>query len=132
MSQENVEIVRRLFGDLSRGDLTAAAGHLSAEVEWDTNARGADGSIAHGRGAVISGIREWLEVWEDPSFDVVDVRDAGDRVAAHARQSARGRGSGFQGDVNAFATYTFADGKIAAYREYPTWSDAVKAVGLEV
>jgi len=131
MSQENVEVVRSLLNDLSQGDLEAAAGHLSAGVEWDTSARGSDGSVVHGREAAISVIREWLDVWEDASFYIVDIRGAGGRVAGHARQNARGKGSGLRGEVDGFAAYEFAEGKIEAYREYPTWADCLKAVGLQ-
>ena len=130
MSQENVEVVRRFFDDLTRGDLEAAATRLSAEVVWDTNVRGSDGSVVYGHETVIDVIRAWLDVWEDASFDVPEIRGADDQVAGHVRQHARGKSSGIQGDVDAFATYEFADGKIAAYREYSTWSEALKAVGL--
>lgn len=130
MSQENVEIVYSLFDDLTRGDLVAAEARLSAGVEWDTNARGSDGSVVCGPEAAITVIQEWLDAWEDARFEVLDVRSASDQVAGHARQHARGKGSGITGEVDAFATYKFADGKIAAYREYSTWSEALKAVGL--
>jgi ketosteroid isomerase-like protein len=120
-----------MFDDLTRGDFVAAEARLSAGVEWDTNARGSDGSTVHGREAAIRVIQEWLGAWEDASFEVLRVRSAGDDVAAHARQHARGKGSGLTGDVDAFATYEFLDGKVAVYREYATWSDCLRAVGLE-
>jgi ketosteroid isomerase-like protein len=131
MSQANVEVVRRLYEALGRGDFRAAEAQLGPEVEWNTNARGSDGTVVFGPGGVMDGIRDWLDVWEDVSFEVRDVRDAGDRIAAHTRQHARGKGSGVRGDVDAYAIFTVADGVIAAYREYPTWPECLGAAGLE-
>ncbi len=90
-------IVRGLFDDLTRGDLASTEARLTAGVEWDTNARGADGSVVYGREAAITVIHEWLDAWEDASFEVLDVRSAGDQFAGRARQHARGKGSGHHG-----------------------------------
>jgi ketosteroid isomerase-like protein len=115
---------------LGRGDLEAAAA-ACADVVWDTSARGADGTVVYGSEGVIDVIRDWLEVWEDVSFQMREIRDARDQSAGHVRQHARGRVSGVRGAVDAFATFKLGDGKIAAYREYSTWSAALEAVGLE-
>ena len=48
MSHEDVEIVRRLYDDLSSGDLAAVEAKLGAGVEWDTQARGSDGALVYG------------------------------------------------------------------------------------
>jgi limonene-1,2-epoxide hydrolase len=130
MSQENVETVRALYEALGRGDFQAAEARLAAAVAWDTNARGSDGTVVVGPEGAMGVIRDWLDVWEDVSFEV-DARDAGDRIAAHMRQHARGRSSGVPGEVHAFAVFTVVDGRIAVYREYPTWSECLEAVGLE-
>jgi ketosteroid isomerase-like protein len=131
VSQENVEVVRGLYEALDRGDVEAAEARLGDAVAWDTNARGSDGAVAHGPEGVIAVIREWLEVWEDVRFEIRDARDAGDRVAAHVRQHARGRGSGVRGSVDAFARFTVTDGEIVAYREYESWSECLDELGRE-
>jgi len=128
---QNAKIVQTFYDALGRGDLEAAATCLSADVVWDTSARGADGTVVYGAEGVIDVIRDWLEVWEDVSFQVREMRDAREQTAGHVRQQARGRVSGVRGAVDAFATFKLGDGKIAAYREYPTWSAALDAVGLE-
>jgi ketosteroid isomerase-like protein len=131
MSREKVEVVRALYQALDSGDFRAAEAQLAAGVEWDTNARGSDGAVVRGPRAVMGVIRDWLDVWEDVSFEVCDVRDVGDRVAAHMRQHARGKSSGVRGNVDAYAVFTVADDQIAAYREHETWSACLGAVGLE-
>src|SRR5256714_15576815 len=130
MSHEDVEIVRRLYDDLSRGDLAAVEAKLGAGVEWDTQARGSDGALVYGVEGVANAIREWLDAWEDATFEVREVRDAGDQIAAHLRQHARAKISGIEGDVDAFASFRVSAGKIIGYREHSSWPAAVQAVGL--
>jgi ketosteroid isomerase-like protein len=130
MSRENVEIVRRIYDDLSRGDLEAVVAQLAAGVEWDTQARGSDGAVVRGIEDVAKGTREWLDAWEDASFELREVRDAGAQIAAHVRQHATAKISGIEGDVDAFASFRISNGKIVGYREHSTWSAALEAVGL--
>jgi ketosteroid isomerase-like protein len=130
MSEQNVEIVRRVYNEMSRGDYEAAAAHLGAGVEWDTSVRGSDGAIVYGAKDVVKVTLEWLDAWEDVSFEVREVRDAGDQIAAHLRQHATAKISGIEGDVDAFASFRVSKGKIVGYREYESWSAALAAVGL--
>ena len=130
MSQENVELVRALYRDLSRSDLAAVEAKLGSGVEWDTEARGSDGALVYGIEGVAKAIEEWLDAWEDASFEVREVRDAGDQIAAHLRQHATAKISGIAGDVDAFASFRVSAGKIIGYREHPSWPAAVQDVGL--
>ena len=130
MSQGDMEIVRGLYDDLSRRDLAAVEAKLGAEVEWDTQARGSDGALVYGIEAAANTIREWLDAWEDATFEVLDIRDAGDQIAGHLRQHATAKISGIAGDVDAFAAFRMHGGKIVGYREHSTWSEALAFVGL--
>jgi ketosteroid isomerase-like protein len=44
MSEQRVDVVRRIYDDLSRGDLADVEAQLAAGVESDTQARGSDGA----------------------------------------------------------------------------------------
>jgi ketosteroid isomerase-like protein len=130
VSQENVEIVRRFYSDANRRDDEATAAHLAEGVEWDTTARGSDGTIVYGVEEVARVSLEWLDAWEDATFELREALDGGDQVAAWMRQHARGKGSGVTGDLDWFACWRFSDAKVIGYREYATWAEALKAVGL--
>jgi hypothetical protein len=84
----------------------------------------------YGIEGVAKAIQEWLDAWEDASFEVREVRDAGDQIAAHLRQHATAKISGIEGDVDAFASFRVCAGKIIGYREHSSWPAAVEAVGL--
>ena len=131
MSQHSLEVVQTIYDALSRGDLQDFEAQLAAGVEWDTQARGSDGAVVHGVDGVARAIREWLDAWENASFELREVRDAGDQLAAHVRQHATAKISGIEGDVDAFASFTVSNGKIVGYVEHSTWSAALEAVGLQ-
>ena len=129
ISEQNVEIVRRwLWAFENSDDVFRELTH--PEVEWDTQARGSDGALVYGVEGVANTIREWLEAWEDATFEVLEIRDAGDQIAAHLRQHARAKISGIEGDVDAYASFRMSDGEIVGYREHSTWSAALASVGL--
>ena len=58
MSQENVEVVRRLFTTLDSQDWEAALGLFDPEVEWSPT----EGNF-HGLEGVVTSLAEWLEPW---------------------------------------------------------------------
>jgi len=128
MSQQNVEVVLGMYDDLGRGDFEAVAARLAPRVEWDTLARGSDGAVVTGAQEVVKGMVEWLDAWDDVSFEVRAVRDGGEQIALHVRQHARGKGSGVEGDVEAFACCRLYAGVIVGYREYTSWPATVEAL----
>jgi ketosteroid isomerase-like protein len=141
MSQENVEIVRRVWEAIGegfdRGD--AAAGFdapfelgLFAPTSTYTPAAEVPGSETYiGR----DGFGEFLRAW---TADFVDFRmwpeqiiDAGgDRVVAVLRQSARGRGSGAAVELRFASVYTLKGGQVVDRQNYLDPAEALEAVGL--
>jgi ketosteroid isomerase-like protein len=131
VSQENVELLRNAFQAFTTEGSVAVAAYLAPDIEWDTSARGSDGGVAHGIEAVIRVTDEWVAAWKDVRVELSQIRGAGDQFAVHFRQRAKGTYSGIEGDLDWFASVSVARGKITTYREHPTWTEALKAVGLE-
>jgi hypothetical protein len=67
MSEENVEVVRRLFDAAARRDSAAVFDIYDAYIVWDASRteRGAmAGRVVLGREALLRWLREWYEPWE--------------------------------------------------------------------
>jgi ketosteroid isomerase-like protein len=142
MSQENVELVRRLQPSrdtdlvaLFRDDATAAALMEALSPFFHADFEATTVAIAPGqriRFAGLDGLRaawlDWLEPWERYRTEVEDVIDAGDEVVARDR----GRRAGMTVEVSVVgaSVWTVRDGKFAKAAFYVNRSEALEAVGL--
>src|SRR6266542_4487448 len=87
MSQENIEVVRRLYTMLTRGDDRL----LDLLAAFFNEAR---------------------ETWgELPAWEPEELIDAGDKVFAFIRTSAQGKASGAEVEARVANVWTFRDGK---------------------
>ena len=137
MSQENVELVRRLSEALNRGiandDLNSVLrDFLDRDIDWRA-AEGAIDDVGGMRGH--DAIRRYIEDWSD-GFDnltlapheFVEVDD--DRVMAVQRLSGRAKHTGIETELTFFVIYTIREGRFVKVREYVTREEALEAAGL--
>jgi ketosteroid isomerase-like protein len=133
VSQENVEIVRRVFLATSSGDPAATAEAFDPDIEWDMTAVGGWAEKDVYRGAEVPRfLRDWADAWQDWRFDVEEVRAAGDEqvfVAIH--EWATGVESLAQVDQRRWFAVEVRDRRIVRVRMFSERGDAVAAVGLE-
>ena len=131
MSQENVEIVRRLFDAWSRGDFSVGADVLDPDIRvvW-LSVIDAGENETRGVEAAVAMLASWVTNWEDPTLTAERILDAGDEVAVIAVWRARGEGSGVASEWRHGAVWTFRDGKVIEAISYPDPADALEAVGL--
>jgi ketosteroid isomerase-like protein len=136
MSQDNIETVRTLLEGFQRRDHEQAFAFYDPEIEWDASATAELipdlAGRYHGHEGIRAYWRHWLSAWRDLSFDVEDVRAAGDQVVALIRnQSQVGRHSGIETALPPYAlVFTFRDGKVVRWKSYTDQDDALAAVGL--
>ena len=129
MSQENMELVRRLYDAYFLGQLgTVAETILDAEIEW--HASDAFG-VVHGREAVVAHLNDVRASFDDWIMTAMDLLDAGDDVIGVHQASVVGRTTGAKVDIRFAAVYSFRAGQIVLVHEFETRSEALKAVGLE-
>jgi ketosteroid isomerase-like protein len=127
MSQENVEIVRRFYESIHRGDHAEALACLAPDVDYRVLQEGP----ARGPDAVEAMWGRWESEWEEGGEAVAEeFIDAGDQVVATVRESGRGRGSGIEVDARVFKVFTFRSGKVVRMVEFIERSEALEAVGL--
>jgi ketosteroid isomerase-like protein len=133
MPQENVEVVRRLYGEFERGNFLGVAQLLDPGVEWQWSRRSTaliGGKSFRGLEQVEAGIREWLIDWEWFSVIGEEFIDAGDHVVVKARTEARLRdGRGAVPDHHT-DVITVRDHKVLRMETFDDRSDALEAAGL--
>ena len=76
MSQENVELVRRAFSSVNRGDVRSAleAAADDFEMNW-SNSIGPVKGVYRGRGQVTEAWESFLEAWDALRWDMQEVVD---------------------------------------------------------
>ena len=146
MSQENVDLVRRLqpSGDTDlvatfRDDATAAAvmERLSpffyddVEIVWPPTFVAGEGVRFVGLEGLRAAWLDWLEPWESYRVEVEDVIDAGDDAVVLVRDFGRRAGMTAEVSVVGGAVWTVRDGRVARVAFYLNRGEALKAVGLE-
>jgi ketosteroid isomerase-like protein len=116
MSQSNVEIARRGFEAVMRGDLDAIGELLDPDVKWHGGDPSAAGACRN-REQALAFMRRARG--RNPMGELVDVIDAGDRVVVIVRP-----GRGDRAELRANVT-TFRAGKVVEMVSYATPEDAL-------
>jgi ketosteroid isomerase-like protein len=135
MSQENVEIVRRLAEGFQHRQHEQAFEFYDPEIEWDAlGSADVNPDIArvyHGHEGVRAHWRHWLSAWSDLQFEIQDVVGAGDDVVLLVRNQRQwGRHSGIPTELPPYGmVFTFRGGKVVRCRSYPDQESALEAAG---
>jgi ketosteroid isomerase-like protein len=143
MSQENVEIVRRIYaaldvsvpGSVSRygGLPESIEGLINPEIEWQGPREFPDLAETvygyEGMARYRAKLAEALDDYRMAPERFIDARD--DRVVVFSREEGRGKGSGAQVETHLTAhLWTLKDGKAVRMQSYWERADALEAVGL--
>jgi ketosteroid isomerase-like protein len=136
MSEENVEIVRRVYDAVARRD----AESILALHDPDVEVRFAKGTMLdrigeagtyRGHEGLRAFDRELRQAFEDFETNCEELIDAGERVVSVSRYRARGRRSGLEidGPIQ-FGIWTIRDGKITRVEWFDSREEAIEAAGL--
>ena len=130
MSQENVELARRVVEWFNAGDADALQAHSTADVEIVPLRAEIEDTVYRGSGAAASFMADTDESWEEIRFDAEALRDAGERVVAIGHLSARARGTGAQVGARMAMVWEFRGGQVSRARTYSDVEEALEAAGL--
>jgi ketosteroid isomerase-like protein len=135
MSEENVEVVRRIFAAFRTGDWAGALEPVDPSIEMDTTRSPLDGlnRIYKGREAVAGFWREWLEAWGGQQFEDPELIDAGDGnvIMWTTGHRVKGRGSGIEVSIPPYAwLMTLREGRMVQATMYLDKAEALEAAGL--
>jgi ketosteroid isomerase-like protein len=129
MSQENVEVLRRMIDAFNRGDRDEALAYYAAEVEYQTSGQFADEGVYRGPAGVQ---RLWAQLREDMeelNLSVSDIRAVGDRIFAAGMMRGRGKQSKAGFEQPFWYAVTFRDGLIVRVEAYVDRTQALEAAG---
>jgi ketosteroid isomerase-like protein len=130
MSQENVEIVRRLSRAFNEGDLDTFLGffHPDAEVTDLLNAPDVPREV-RGTDAIRNAVLAWYEAFDSFSGEVSEFIDAGDAVICVTHWRGAGKGSGLTVGFHGVDLHELDDGKVVrSTLGYASTAQALEAV----
>jgi ketosteroid isomerase-like protein len=132
MSEENVEIVRRVYEGVT-ARLKVPRELFDPDLELDQTGVPLDTvGVSRGLEAAEESLREYWETFEDFHIDVEEVVHADEgQVVTAIRDGGRIRGSDAEVWTRFFHVWTFAGGKIARLSIHTKRSQALEAAGLE-
>ena len=136
MSEGNVEIVRRLYEAVARGETGTVLGLYDPEVEWDASRSpyrallGRD--VYRGHEGLQQFFREYRDPWAGIEDKCEELIDAGERVISVVKSRARGKASGADVESSTYqaGVWTLRQGKIVHVAWFTRRADALEAAGL--
>jgi ketosteroid isomerase-like protein len=130
MSEENVEIVRRIYASWAPGSSPAESNLLHPDIEWVNPGDALEPGTRTGIEAFTS-ITEGLDnTIGDFRMDVERFTDVGDRVVVIATMRGHGSASGVEIERRHGAVWTIRDGQAIRFQWFYEPDDALEAVGL--
>jgi ketosteroid isomerase-like protein len=131
MSQENIEVVRRLSELLKRRDWRGMTDLLDPNVELHGTVGGLEeGKILRGLSQISQAFEtEDDEVWDEHRIEPQEFIDAGDRVVVLQREYQRSK-SGVETVIDTAGILDLRDGRVVRMQGYMNPADALEAAGL--
>ena len=132
MSRENVEMVRRVFESINRGDVDGALEAAADDVEMDwSNSIGPAKGVYKGKEQVRKLWTSFVEAFDELRWDPEEIIEVDEsRVIAVNHVRMRGRGSGIEVDAVGAQLWTISEGKGRSVKLYQSKGEALEAAGL--
>jgi ketosteroid isomerase-like protein len=137
MSQENAEILRRVYEAFNRWGIHPRGERnpeipplLHPEVEFHTYAGAPEAGVYRGREAVIAYHERVFGQFESVRIELDELLSAGDRVVVISRQHTVPRGSEAEIVQQVVDVWTIRDGLLAERKAFPTRAEALEAAGM--
>ena len=132
MSEENVEIVRRIYAEFERGNFAAGLEWYDPEVRFETWMPDSSENVtARGIAELGNFMRNWFGQWTNYRVIGDEFREVGDdKVFVGGRQAATGHQSGAEVESPGFGVWTFRGGKVVELFLHYDRDKALEAAGL--
>ena len=134
MSEENVEVVRRLNAAFQGDENRPPSDFLAPDAVWDMNSFEGwpDRGEYRGPEEYAAFIDAWVAPYDDWAYEVEELIDAGEtQVVAKLYQRGRPRGSAGWIDQRYGIVYTVERGLVQRAQVYATVDEALEAASLK-
>jgi SnoaL-like domain len=131
MSQENVELHRRIMEAYSARDIEAGIALSDPQIEVRTVFTAVGGGVYQGHDGLRTFQREFEDVWGDGFLiEPETFFDLGEQTLAFTLVCARGRQSGAEASIPAAQVLSWRDGLCVHFKAYAHREDALRDLGV--
>ena len=130
MSQENVEVVRRIYVAFERGDSAEMLRATHPAITCHDRPGHPVAKVFHGRAGLLALIEDDRQTVGGMRWEPLHFTEIGHRVLVRVRQSGRGQSSGVPVEGEVVMVWTIDGGAARALHIYSTEAEALEAVGL--
>jgi ketosteroid isomerase-like protein len=123
-----VEIVRAALDAFRRGEVELAFEHLHPDLV--STRSDPDGAVFHGRDGLLALMADWVEGFDEWSYEAEEFIDAGEHVVVRLHQWGRGVGSGARVDTDTWLTYAFEDDQVIRFSIFVDRERALAEAGV--
>ena len=131
MSNDNVEIVRRMWAAWTGEDMSTWLEFFHPQIEWHTRDDEPDAGVYRGRSGIEELMEFWSENFDDLGVDAEEFVADGEHVIVPGRVYGRGRSSGVAVELPYTFLYTVRDGRIMEVREFRSKAQALATLDHE-
>ena len=129
MSDENIELVRRMYEDFAARGLEMAVDYLDPEIEWLPPKDAPHPEVHRGVEGARAELAEWMGEFHDYAWEPREfVAAPGGRVVVIGRQRGRGKASGVEVKAEETHLWTLRGGKAVRLEMFATAKEALEAV----
>jgi uncharacterized protein len=132
MGDEDVESLRRVYAEWSKGNFRPVTDVYGVDLEWGWSEEfpGLEGVVRESA-AKSERLVRWLSSWEEWRVVPEEFIASGDQVVVLCRYTGRGKGSGVDVDTHGAHLWTFREGKAIRLKVFSSRERALEAAGLE-
>jgi len=131
MSEENVEIVRRVIAAFIERDYERLTDLSDPQVEYDVSRTSPESRVVCGPEEVLAVLQEWVDTWDEHQVELIELIDAGgERVVAVIRERGKLKGSDTWVEHPRGVVYTVRNQRVLRYEEHEDRAQALEAAGL--
>jgi len=132
MSQQNVDLVRAIYGAFAAGDVPGVISRMSPDIVWTEaeNFPYADNNPYRGPDSILGGVFSRLAgEWDGFNAHPAEFLDSGDTVIVLGRYHGTYKATGRALDAQFAHVWRVAEGKAAAFQQYTDTLQAARVTG---